>query len=101
MWKSNFDLKSAGLLRKFAPLADEKQVTGNLACPVCSFTFNDYVVVQGIRIPNVRREVVAKNREGYSLVCGHTSNGFVKLHREEFVSDVDLGEAMIELARED
>ena len=92
----SFDWTSAGLLRKFAQLADEV-VTGFLACPECSFTFNDYKVVKGTRIPNVVRTVTGKTHEGYSLVCGHTSNGFVKLHREEFVSDVDLGESLMEL----
>lgn len=92
-----FDWTMAGLLRKFAPLADESRVTGFLACPTCSFAFNDYKVVKGTRIPNVLRGVTGKTHEGYSLVCGHTANGFVKLHREEFVSDVDLGESLMEL----
>lgn len=95
-----FDWTTAGLLRKFAPLAGEATVKGRLACPSCSFTFNDYKVVRGTTIPNVLREVTGKTHEGYSLVCGHTSNGFVKLHREEFVSDVDLGESLMELLEE-
>ena len=60
-----FRLDICGTASQVRPTCDEKHVTGSLACPVCSFTFNDYVVVQGIRIPNVRREVVGKNREGY------------------------------------
>jgi hypothetical protein len=89
-----FDWTSAGLLRQFAPLADEKPVTGNLACSLCSFTFNDYSVVNGVRIPNVRREVVARNRSGYELVCGHVVSGLMRFWNDEHVSDADLGESM-------
>ena len=89
-----FDWTTAQLLRKFAPLADEKHVTGNLVCPVCSFTFNEYSVVRGIRIPNVRREIVAKNRDGYELVCGHVVPGLMRFWDDENVSDVDLGASM-------
>ncbi|HEY1659976.1 MAG TPA: hypothetical protein VGG14_16605 [Candidatus Sulfotelmatobacter sp.] len=92
-----FDWTAATLLRKFAAkekLDEEKCVTGNLVCSVCSFNFNDYSVVKGTRIPNVRREVTGKNRTGYKLVCGHTVNGLLRFWEDEFVSDTDLGASM-------
>jgi hypothetical protein len=90
----SFDWTSAGLLRQFAPLADEKHLTGSLVCPACSFTSNDYSVVKGIRIPNVRREVVGTTRGGYELVCGHVVPGLMRFWNDEHVSDADLGESM-------
>lgn len=94
-----FDWTTAGLLRKFAPLADEVTVKGTLACPSCSFAWNDYRTIEGMKIPNVLREVIGKTSQGYELVCGHASRPLTRFHREEFVSDADLGEAMIELLR--
>ena|GEM_PF-6665987 len=99
----SFDWTMAGLLRKFAPLADESRVTGNLVCPVCSFTFNDYSVVDlvgdAVRIPNVRREVVGKDCSGrYRLVCGHTVTlPWIPFWADEYVSDQPLGESLMEV----
>lgn len=102
MWKSNFDLKFAGLLRKFAQ-CDAREITGNLACPVCSFKFNNYRFVEsaGITttIPRVRREVIGKNGSDYSLVCGHRVSGLIRFWDDEFVSDADRGESIESLVR--
>jgi hypothetical protein len=98
----SFDWTAATLLRKFAPL-DAREITGNLACPVCSFKFNDYRFVEsaGITttIPRVRREVIGKNGSDYSLVCGHFISGLIRFWDDEFVSDADLGESIESLVR--
>jgi hypothetical protein len=65
----SFDWSFAELFRKFIPL--ERQVTGTLACLACSFRVNDFGLVDGIRVPNVLRDVVAKKTHGYELSCGH------------------------------
>lgn len=66
----SFDWAHAELLRKFLPL-EERRVSGVLACHACSFRFDDYALVGGVRIPNVTREVVRKTSGGFELACGH------------------------------
>jgi len=70
-WTSKIDWTTANLLRQFAAKEKEKRVTGTLACLVCSFRVNDYTLVDGVRLPNVFRYVVAKKTHGFELSCGH------------------------------
>jgi hypothetical protein len=67
----SIDWTSATLLRKFAKL-EEKCVTETFACITCSFKTDDWIDVLGSRLPNAKRQAVAKNGPDYRLACGHT-----------------------------
>ena len=72
----SLDWTEATLLRKF--LQCSPPVTGSYICFACSFANDDYVEVMGSRMPNARREAVAKSGSGIELCCGHVVEPFIE-----------------------
>lgn len=74
-----FDWTSATLLRKFAE-CDE--LTKTFTCITCSFQNDDWIEVLGSRLPNAKRQAVAKNGPDFRLACGHVVRPFIEAREE-------------------